>query len=371
MNPFRFLPGACLLLVLLTGCGGGASGDAEAPAAAGKVAVTTAQPVRQTFHAMVKAWGSAVGDPHRMRTLSLAHGGQIIAVHVVAGQIVKRGQSLLTMTPDPATRSVYQQAESALVLSRGELGRIQELARQRLATQSQLAAARKALADAQVALDAQRSLGGGAAQEIVTAPADGVVTTLSAGLGDRMAANAPLLGFTPAQALVAQLGLQPESAAKLRPGMPVQLTNVYDSTMSFAATLSMVGQTLNPQTRLLDVQVELPAEASAKLVAGTALEATIRLDDFVAWAVPRTAVLHDDDGDYLFQVEREHAKRINVKLRSPEGDIVGVQGALSAQAQVIVLGAYELGDGDPVIEKTARKSSAANASSVATPGLAQ
>jgi hypothetical protein len=61
-------------------------------------------------------------------------------------------------------------------------------------------------------------------------------------------------------------------------------------------------------------------------------------------------VLHDEHGDYLFELEHGHAKRIDVTLRSPQGDPVGVQGPLDAQAKVIVLGAYELADGDAVRE---------------------
>lgn len=351
MNRSVLLPNLCalLLLGLLTGCSHGAADSEDAAAPAGQVAVTTATPLQQTFHDTVEAWGSATGDPQHARTISLAHGGQVIAVNVAAGQTVKRGQPLLTVTPDPVARNTYQQAQSALTLANGELKRTEQLAAQRLATQSQLATARKALADAQTALDAQHALGGGAAEETVTAPADGVVTTLSVGLGDRFAANAPLFGFTPAHALVAQLGVQPEDAAKLHAGMPVQLRNVYGAT-GFAGTLRMIGQSVDPQSHLLSAQVELPAEASATLVAGTALDAQIRTADFSAWAVPRTAVLHDEHGDYLFQVEHGHAKRVSVTLRSPDGDTVGVQGALNAQAKVIVLGAYELADGDAVRE---------------------
>lgn len=228
MNRSVLLPNLCalLLLGLLAGCNHGAADDEDVAAPAGQVAVTTAAPVQQTFHDTVEAWGSATGDPQHARTISLAHGGQVIAVNVAAGQTVKRGQPLLTVTPDPAARNTYQQAQSALALASGELKRTEQLAAQRLATQSQLATARKTLTDAQTALDAQHALGGGAAEEAVTAPADGVVTTLSVGLGDRFAANAPLLGFTPAHALVAQLGVQPEDAAKLHAGMPVQLRNV-------------------------------------------------------------------------------------------------------------------------------------------------
>ena len=237
-----------------------------------------------------------------------------------------------------------------LTLARGELRRTEQLAAQRLATQSQLASARKALADAQAALDAQQALGGGAAREIVDAPADGVVTALDVGLGERVVANAPLLGFTPAHALVAELGVQPQDGAHLRRGMSVQLHEVYGTTAGFVGTLRMVGQSVDPQTHLLPAQVELPAAASATLVAGTALDAQIRTAEFTAWAVPRAAVLHDRRGDYLFQVEHGHAKRIAVKLRSPHGDTVGVQGSLDAQAPVIVLGVYELSDGDAVRE---------------------
>ena len=347
MNRSLLLP---LLCLLLAACSHGAADDEEAAPDKGQVAVTTATPVQQIFHDSVEAWGSAAGDPQRARAISLAHGGQVVALHVAAGQSVRRGQPLLTIAPDPAARSAYRQAQSALSLASGELQRTEQLATQRLATQSQLAIARKALADAQAALQAQRMLGGGSAQETVGAPADGVVNALSVGLGERFAANAPLLSFTPAHALVAQLGVQPEDGARLHAGMPVQLRSVYGDKASFVGSLRMIGQSIDPQSHLLDAQVELPAEAGAALVAGAALEAQIRTADFTAWAVPRSAVLHDERGDYLFQLEHGHARRVGVTLRSPAGDTVGVQGPLDAQAKVIVLGAYELADGDAVRE---------------------
>jgi RND family efflux transporter MFP subunit len=347
MKRFLLLPMLCLLVAA---CGHGAADDEEAAVAKGQVAVTVAKPIQRVFHDTVAAWGSAAGDPQRARAISLAHGGLVAALDVAAGQTVRQGQPLLTITPDPAARNAYQQAQSALSLASGELRRTEQLATQRLATQSQLAAARKVLADAQTALDAQRALGGGSPLETVKAPADGVVTALSVGLGDRFAANAPLLGFTPTHALVAQLGVQPEDGAKLRAGMPVQLHSVYGDQAGFSGSLRMIGQAIDPQTHLLPAQVELPVDAGANLQAGAPLAAQIRTADFTAWAVPRAAVLHDEHGDYLFQLEHGHARRVGVSLRSAAGDPVGVQGALDAQAKVIVLGVYELGDGDAVQE---------------------
>jgi RND family efflux transporter MFP subunit len=349
MNRSLLLPMLCLLV---TACSHGAADDEDAAAAKGRVAVTVAKPIRQTFHDTVEAWGSVAGDPRRARAISLAHGGQIAALDVAAGQTVQRGQPLLTITPDPAARNAYQQAQSALRLASGEFRRTEQLAAQRLATQSQLATARKAWADAQTALDAQRALGGGGAREIIHAPADGVITTLSAGLGDRFAANAPLLGFIPAHALVAQLGVQPEDGEKLHAGMPVQLHGVYGGVASFSGSLRMVGHAIDPQTHLLPAQVEFPVDADAGLQDGAPLAARIRTADFSAWAVPRAAVLHDEHGDYLFQLEHGHARRVGVTLRDAEGDPVGVEGPIDAQAGVIVLGVYELSDGDAVQESS-------------------
>lgn len=352
MNRSLIIPALSALLLsgLLLGCSKAAPDEDKAAAQAGQVAVTTAAPVQQTFHKSIEAWGSAAGDPQHARSISLGHGGQVTALQVAAGQTVKRGQPLLTITPDPTAHSAYMQAQTAYTVAQGELKRTEQLVAQRLATQSQLAAAQKALADAQSALDAQRALGGGAATETIDAPVDGVVTMLNVGLGERVAANAPLLSFTPAHALLALLGVQPEDAALLRVGMKVQLQPVYGTRQTFVGTLRMVGQSVDPQTHLLNAQVELPAAASASLVAGAPLDAKIQTASFTAWAVPRGAVLHDKQGNYLFQVEQGHAKRIDVTLRSPQGDPVGVEGPLDAKAKVIVLGVYELSNGDAVRE---------------------
>lgn len=383
MNQHFSLPalGALLMAASLAGCGGAPAADKSAETKP-TVAVTSMTAQQQTFHNTVLAWGSAMGDPDQARAITLAHGGQIIGVPVSPGQTVKRGQTLLVMAPDPAARQAFQQAQSALTLANGELQRTQQLATQRLATHSQVAAARAALADAKASLAAQRAIGGGAsAQEKINAPVDGVVTALNVSLGQRVSANAPLLNFTPAHALIAQLGIQPQDVASLQPGMQVQVQQVYDPTKTLVGTLRVVGQAVEPTTGLYPAKVELPASASADLVIGASLSAQIRTNGFTAWAVPRDAVLNDQQGDYLFQIEQGQAKRVEVKLLSPDGKTVGVSGPLDPNAKVIVLGVYELTDGAAVSQLSVKPGSAGSAptapsmpaktQSAAKPGQAQ
>lgn len=349
MNPSRYrfswlLLGTSLLLGACSNDGGSPPSEPET-----SVRITTTPAVRQSFHATVHAWGSVIGDPQRARSLSLGHGGQILSLHVAAGQSVRAGQPLLTIAPEPATRSAHAQAESALALARGELVRTRSLFEQHLATESQLATAGKALRDAQAGLAAQQAVGGGSASEVLRAPADGVVGTLAVANGDRFAANAPLLGFTPAQALAVALSVAPSAAALgLQAGQTVQLQPALGGDAPLQGRIRTAGRGIDPQTHLVPVLVEVPADARLQL--GDAVDARIELAPFDAWAVPRAAVLQDDKGAYLFVVRDGKARRIPVTVRQPEGDTLGVDAALPARAAVIVDGAYEAEDGMPVRE---------------------
>jgi RND family efflux transporter MFP subunit len=346
---------AVLLAVgLLAGCARHDDDDASDASdhVASSVAVTTVAPVQRRFHDSIEAFGSAQGDLRRARSLNLAHGGEVVALMVAEGQPVHTGDALLKIATDPATRSAYAQAQSALTLADGELARTTQLVAQHLATESQLAAARKAVSDAEAGMQAQQALGGAVAEEAVTAPGDGVVTHLQVALGERVPANAPLLDFTPMKGLIAQLGVQPDQAAGIRPGMPVLLHAVYGDAPEAQGSVSMLGRAVDPTTHLVPVQAEIPVALSARLVNGAALDARIQTDGYDAWAVPRAALRHDDDGDYLFQLDHGKARRVNVKLRSPDGDTVGVTGPLDAALPVVVTGAYELDDGMAVREQS-------------------
>src|SRR5699024_6258304 len=146
------------------------------------------------------------------RHLSLAHGGEVVAVGVSNGESVKAGQTLLKMAAAPAARKAFKQAQNALALARDELTRNRKLAARHLATQAQVDAARKAVSDAEAALQAQRRLGGGQAVDVVVAPSAGVVTQIQVTRGQRVPANTVLATLTPAHGLIAQLGVQPDQA---------------------------------------------------------------------------------------------------------------------------------------------------------------
>lgn len=340
---FRTTTTAAALLVLAA-CSGAGGTDTAPPA----VDVGAVMPTRQTFHTRVAAFGELAADSRNALSLSLPQAGEVVATEVVAGRRVERGAPLLKLATDPATRSVYLQAQTALKVARNDLTRTERLYGEKLATNAQLDSARKALADAEAALAAQTQLGGAQATTVLRAPADGVVTALEVQRGQRVAAGTPLIRFAPQAALAAQLGVEPEASTMLHTGMPVAVHPVYAAhgTPPLHGTIAMVGDAVNPQTHLVDVVATLDGRAS--LAAGTALSAIIDTSDFEAWAVPRGALQSDAEGDYLFQIEHGKAKRVGVKVLAPDGSPIGVEGALDPHAPVITLGSYEVSEGDPV-----------------------
>jgi RND family efflux transporter MFP subunit len=332
-------------LLVLVACSGSRSNAVNTQPA---VEVSTAMPVRQTFHAQVAAFGRLAADGRSALSLSLPQAGEVTDAQVIAGQRVKRGDALLKLATDPATRNAYLQAQSALRVARDDFARITRLHAEKLATNAQLDAARKALADARSALDAQAKLGGMQAAMTLRAPADGVVTALDVRRGQRLAAGAALLRFTPDTALAAQLGIDPGAATEVHTGMPVMLEPVYAARGAPAlhGTVAMVAGAVNPQTHLVDVVATL--DTKPPLPADTALSASIVTTAVDAWAVPRDALQSDGQGDFVLQIEGGKAKRVDVKVLAPNGSPVGVEGPLDAHAPVITLGSYEVSDGDPV-----------------------
>lgn len=340
------------LLLALAACSSGSNDAKPQP----PVTVETAMPVRQTFHAKVAAFGQLAADSRHALSLSLPQAGQIVATEVIAGQRVKHGELLLKLETDPTTRSAYLQAQSAVTVARDDLTRTEALHAGKLATNTQVDAARKALADAQAALAAQAKLGGATRVAALKAPADGVVTALNVQRGQRVTAGTVLIQYAPAAALVAQLGVDPGAASDIHSGMPVTIDPVYTArdTPPLAGTVAMVGDAINPKTHLVDVIATLAARTP--LAAGTALSATIDTSKFTAWAVPRDALQNDAHGAYVFQIEHGKAKLVNVKVQAPDGSPVGIEGALDPHAPVITLGSYEVSDGDAVKAASAKPS---------------
>lgn len=299
---------------------------------------------RQTVSETLTVYGTVMPATGATQNVSFPRPVQVDRLLVAPGQVVKRGEPLLEVSTDATAAAAYRQAESAEAFARGELKRVNDLAAQQLATQSQRAAARKALQDAQSALVAQQKLGAGLNKQTVKAPFDALVAAISVQQGDRIQPGATVMQLARSGALRALLGVEPEDADRVRVGMPIRLTSVFSSGKTVDATVTQVFGAINPQTRLVDVAARLTGLARG-LLPGMQVRGLIGLEGQDSWVVQRSAVLQDGRGAYLFQVSNGHARRVDVTVGVESGGIVAVSGKLDSRLKVVVLGNYELKDG--------------------------
>lgn len=351
--------------VLVFRAGASAKPAAAAPAQDVVATIASVAPVRTRVPLTVTAWGDVA--PAQSESMSLPRAGQLVALPVVVGQRVRKGAVVARVAPDPASETGYATAQNAWRLAQGESQRTQALFKLQLATVSQVEAARKNEQDAQAALDALRKTGAGAGEAAVAAPFDGVVTALNAVLGDRLAANAPILQLGRVDTLRVNLGIEPARRAAVHLGDVVSLTALpsqaspsghgngagnINATLPAAVQghVSSLQDLVDAKTQLVNAVVQVPAASAGALVLGMRVQAGISTGSVDGWLVPRLAVLNDSQGDYVFQVRDGTAHRVGVQPRAEVHGQVAVDGAIDAALPVVSLGNYELQEGMKVRE---------------------
>lgn len=303
------------------------------------------EPMRKEALAFkLSGFGTVFLDPAGMQSISQPRSGQIERLFVMAGQVVRRGEALFEFATDPQEANAFAQARSALELAGSDFDRTTRLFDRQLATNAQLAAAKKALQDAQSAYRAQQALGAGKTREAVRAPFDGVVLGCFASQGERIAAGKTVLQLARRNGFRARIGVQPEEASRVKAGMMVTLFPVFDKSLTLQGEVGDVHDMIDPRTRLVDVIVKLGQAQRIALISGMKLRGEIDIPGADAWVVPRSAVLTDENGAYLFQDDKGYARRVNVSAQE-DGEITAVQGKFDPDLPVIVLGNYELKNG--------------------------
>lgn len=332
----------CLCLCLLL------TSPAFAAVPANVSALVQTVPLRHMVLAnRITGYGTVIPEPGATENVNLPRAGQVTRLLVGAGQSVRKGQSLLELGPDPSGQMAFRQAENALSFAKAELERARSLFTKQLATRSQVDAAVKALNDAEQAWAAQNAVGSGDYKTDLRAPFDGLVVSVSVAQGDRLQAGANLLQLSHTTYLRAQIGIEPGDVGSLRPGIDVRVASVFDPAHAITGKIVQVGGQIDAQTQLVMVTVRF---AGRTFLPGSRIRAEIAVSGHSGWAVPRSAVLRDDSGAYLFQVVGGKARRIRVETGVEDGGWTEVRGPGLMQAPVVSVGNYELDDGMAVRE---------------------
>jgi membrane fusion protein (multidrug efflux system) len=341
MIRFAPYPMLCLPLLLFIALSL-ASGSVQAQPQA---QVQTEPLAEHTLKETVLAYGRVQPDPEHISSVSLSQAGMIDRLLVRVGERVTANQELLELNTAPKVTMDYQQAKAAVDYAHNKLDQTERLFSQQLATRDEVSGARRDLKDAEARLDALRNLGSQKKQVIVRAPFAGIIIRLKVSQGQRVQADTDAILLASGNTLIVPLGVEPEDARRIKPGMPVVLESLFEATWHVEVEVTRVLAMVDPNTRLVEVLTRVPASKSAPLVIGNRIKGTITLRQETTLAVSRSAVLTDAEGAYLFIIREGRAHRVNVATGIEDGDLVAVQGPLKVGEPVVIAGNYELKDG--------------------------
>ena len=298
------------------------------------VATVTAAQVRQADIAETfTAYGSVIADPGEVRVLSVQYESRIARVLATPGQSIDAGAEVISIEPSPDTRVALEDARNAADAAARDLAQTQERFNEHLANNQELAQSQQAQKAASLKLQSMLDRGVDRPQHL-KAPMAGVVSKVDIQEGQIVAAGAAMIEIAAQNRLEVKLGVEPDDAQLLKPDQSVKLRRVEGtSDDAIDGRIRVVGNRVDPSTRLVDVLVALPPETHLILdsfIASELPRATVH-----GLIVPREALVAGQDGFSIFTIKDGHAIEHDVR--------VGVEN--DREVQII---SDDVKEGDPV-----------------------
>ncbi|HVQ08919.1 MAG TPA: efflux RND transporter periplasmic adaptor subunit [Allosphingosinicella sp.] len=351
------------------GRGGGGAAEKKAAAAAKGAEgqqlpmVTVVVPGRTEVATVISATGSLAA--RRDMPVGVAgEGGQIERVLVEPGDYVQAGQTLAVINRSVQTQEAAQLAaqievtRADLRLAQSELDRAQALVSRGFISQADLDR-KRATRDAAAARVrvAQATLGASRARIgrlSIRAPTAGLVLARNVEAGQVVGAGSPAL-FRIAERgemeLLARLA-QPD-LAQLRVGGLVTVTPV-GSTRNYQGTIRLISPIIDPQSRQGIVYVLVPYDTNLR--PGGFASAQLRSSLMRVPLLPESAVLTDDQGNYVFVIGPNNAVvRRAVQTGTVTDRGVPIVSGLAGNEQIVESAGAFLNAGERVRPERARR----------------
>ena len=181
----------------------------------------------------------------------------------------------------------------------------------------------------------------------VLAPQSGTLVTMNATEGSYISNSMPLIVIDGAEQMKVTASVSETLVPKLSAG---DTATVYVSAadQTFTATIRSVERAANMQTKLYNVVLTVPADVDG-LLNGMFADVTFHTDvSENTIVVPTEAILTSNDVQYVYVVESDSAKYVEVTTVLTGSGVTEVTSGLTEGQQLVVVGQAYLADGDPV-----------------------
>jgi RND family efflux transporter MFP subunit len=324
---------------VLLSCSSGAQESAPQPVAA----VKTAPAKERAFQDVVIAYGSVELAQSHSEALTVQAESQLAELFVVTGASVRKGDPLVRLKGSAATSLEAEKAQRDAAAAETEAERIARLHADGLATDSELQTARAAAESAKELAASLAARTGNLKGLTLRAPRSGIVDGLTAQPGDILAPGTVVARVADISAWQVRLGVEPDDVGRVQVGQSVELSGLTGA-RSTSGTIRYVDQRLDPTSRVASAIVM--GQGGLDLPVGTGVRGRIIVGTHEhAVAVPRAAVLYEDEHPYVFVVAQGKAQRRDVEIGLEDDKDIELMKGVRPGEPVVVLGNNELTDG--------------------------
>src|SRR5690606_18826096 len=233
--------------------------------------------------------------------------GRVLNIKAVEGMHVRRGEVLAEVDTEAIDRNI-EEVEKQLELANIIFEKQKRLWDQQIGTEVQFLEAKnrkERLEKSLASVSTQRD------KATIKAPFDGTVEAVNVRLGEMVQPGTPVVNFVGESDLYIEGDLSERYVGSVERGDSVQ-GKFPSLNKDIATRITAVGGVIDPNNRTFKIEAFLPQSAKAK----PNMVAVIRIKDYEnkgAVTVPTNLILQDNEGEYVFIVQNNAAKKAYIK----------------------------------------------------------
>ena len=332
----------------------------SATANAAKIKLVAVSPVStQDFKHYIDLMGKV--DAENISYISpRGMGGQIRAIYVQQGQLVKKGQLLLKLD-DAIMRQSVTAAKQQLEGIKTQLGyakniyqRQQNLWKEGIGTEVQLLTAKTNVTSLENQLAAAGEAVKTQQEQLNTANVYSDVTGIADLVTVRLGETFPGMGvikIVNTSSLKVVTNVPENYLTRMHKGSQVQIT-IPDAGKTVNSTISLISQSIDPNQRGFIAEAKIPYDPVLK----PSQSAVVKILDYAATnaiVIPVNVVQSDETGKYVFVLTKSSngkttAHRVIVTIGEVYGEKVEIKGGLKAGDQLVTEGFQNLYEGQAI-----------------------
>lgn len=293
----------------------------------------------------------SVGTVHAMQGIMVKAetGGRITHVYFESGKYVEAGTPLIQIYSD--TLKAELAANNAnLKLSKAEFERQQTLFQKGVGSSSALDQARAKMEADKANVDRiQAELD----QTLIKAPFSGRLGLRLVELGEYISPGTSIVNLQTLDPMRVDFSIPEIYLSKLGIDQKVIVKTRSYPDESFTGTVYAYDSVVDPNIRSISVRAKIP-NASHKLIPGIFVQVSLlEKDPQNMITVPQSAIIFDEQGNYVYRIVDQHAIKTMVQLGPMAGDRVAIKKGLSEKDVVIFAGQQKIYDGSFVMNRLA------------------